>query len=483
MTAGQYDTRYMKSNAQLTFGYSSDVTDLNADWEIRGPTDWNGNSLNQDFAHNGDETPSSTFCEAAQGGGCKIGSSWEVRLFLHDAQGHTRMTTITLITDDVNADEFRPLANFSILDRLEYRDNLFFHEIYESASTGDKWDVYRIKLASTGDLTLHFSAVNSSDPDATGNDGITKYEWKVFGDYPVDGAPSLEGNKYSVPASVTDEWSYRFQNVTVDPNGQFENRIRVELTVIDRANKTSEKFKMYFVIVPENYGDAEPVVDISSPSDGQTASDDYLYVNGSVSQGSEDGDLMIEVALSNDTLGLSPAQKYQQRLKGKYNSTSNLGDGDAFSIGLKLADLYTDQGQVQTIYIKIVEGDGTRWTIYKQIDVNLVPQTADADPCKDDPSAAGCDKNTGSGTSSDANDMSALMLYVGIGAVALIVVIIVTILMIKVAGRGGGSDAGFSDVESMDPMEAYVQQLIAQGYPEETARAYAAQYAGHFDDG
>jgi RNA polymerase subunit RPABC4/transcription elongation factor Spt4 len=32
----------------------------------------------------------------------------------------------------------------------------------------------------------------------------------------------------------------------------------------------------------------------------------------------------------------------------------------------------------------------------------------------------------------------------------------------------------------MDPMEAYVQQLIAQGYPEETARAHAAQYAGHF---
>ena len=34
--------------------------------------------------------------------------------------------------------------------------------------------------------------------------------------------------------------------------------------------------------------------------------------------------------------------------------------------------------------------------------------------------------------------------------------------------------------EQMDPMEAYVQQLIAQGYPEETARAYAQQYAAHF---
>ena len=30
----------------------------------------------------------------------------------------------------------------------------------------------------------------------------------------------------------------------------------------------------------------------------------------------------------------------------------------------------------------------------------------------------------------------------------------------------------------MDLTEQYVQQLIAQGYPEETARAYAAQYVG-----
>ena len=40
--------------------------------------------------------------------------------------------------------------------------------------------------------------------------------------------------------------------------------------------------------------------------------------------------------------------------------------------------------------------------------------------------------------------------------------------------------AGYAGVAEMDPMEQYVQQLIAQGYPEETARTYAAQYAGHF---
>jgi hypothetical protein len=49
------------------------------------------------------------------------------------------------------------------------------------------------------------------------------------------------------------------------------------------------------------------------------------------------------------------------------------------------------------------------------------------------------------------------------------------------AGDGFGTmDAGYGGVAQMDPMEAYVQQLIAQGYPEQTARAYAQQYAGHF---
>ena len=53
-------------------------------------------------------------------------------------------------------------------------------------------------------------------------------------------------------------------------------------------------------------------------------------------------------------------------------------------------------------------------------------------------------------------------------------------------GRGGdntvsgGEQQVFGGVETMDPKEAYVQQLIAQGYPEETARAYAEQYASHF---
>jgi hypothetical protein len=41
----------------------------------------------------------------------------------------------------------------------------------------------------------------------------------------------------------------------------------------------------------------------------------------------------------------------------------------------------------------------------------------------------------------------------------------------------GGMEGAFG-ADALDPTEQYVQQLIAQGYPEETARAFAAQYVG-----
>ena len=68
-------------------------------------------------------------------------------------------------------------------------------------------------------------------------------------------------------------------------------------------------------------------------------------------------------------------------------------------------------------------------------------------------------------------------------------VVLVGLILMFVMGRSGGSDDGVDfqsvattggvaspAVATMDPAEAYVQQLIAQGYPEETARAYAAHY-------
>ena len=68
----------------------------------------------------------------------------------------------------------------------------------------------------------------------------------------------------------------------------------------------------------------------------------------------------------------------------------------------------------------------------------------------------------------------------GLVALALVIIVILTLVF----SRKGSSDdtkdfsvtdSGFGGV--VDQTEQYVQQLIAQGYPEETARAYAQQYA------
>ena len=79
----------------------------------------------------------------------------------------------------------------------------------------------------------------------------------------------------------------------------------------------------------------------------------------------------------------------------------------------------------------------------------------------------------------DDGGMSSVVLIAGIGAFVLVIVILLTMVLVR--GRGGDStiaDAGAfgGEVAQMDPVEAYVQQLVAQGYPEETARAYAQQY-------
>jgi hypothetical protein len=189
---------------------------------------------------------------------------------------------------------------------------------------------------------------------------------------------------------------------------------------------------------------------------------------------------MIEVALQEDTLDLLPSQKFPKKTAGEYDSTVQLADGAEFSLTLDIADLYNENGSTQTIWIKITEGDGSRWTIYKTIDVNLVPRESGTDgvDCEANPDAEGCD-STSSGGSSEGGVSSAL-LFGGIAAFVLLLVIIMTLLLVR--GRGGGTstegEAGWTggDVADMDPIEAYVQQLVAQGYPEETARAYAQQY-------
>lgn len=67
----------------------------------------------------------------------------------------------------------------------------------------------------------------------------------------------------------------------------------------------------------------------------------------------------------------------------------------------------------------------------------------------------------------------------GIGAAILLILVVVVTLVVR--GRSKGSIETdtveqFGGVETMDPVEAYVQQMVASGYDEQQARAYAEQY-------
>ena len=80
-----------------------------------------------------------------------------------------------------------------------------------------------------------------------------------------------------------------------------------------------------------------------------------------------------------------------------------------------------------------------------------------------------------------SNNRSTIKYFIFRISVGLLIIVIITMLVLRM--RGGKEDvSGFAGVDDMDPQEAYVQQLIAQGYPEDTARQYAQQYAGHFQD-
>jgi hypothetical protein len=484
--AGEYTdiTVYMKSNSQLEFGLDTAITGLDADWEIRGATDWNRNPFppNVEYDHRGDDSHTAQFCliDTQSATGCFQDATWELTLYLHDAAGHTRVTHVNLQTNDILADESDPIANVTVEEHPLYPDSLEDHGT--KTSSGTDWPVYLAKLSASGDVKVKFDACGSADPDAAeGESGITIYTWKVYQDYPWNNPSNdYDGHTFERTAAMGCDWTYTFYNQTADPSGFADNPIRIELTVDDRAGRDSEKVKLYFVVVPEDYGDDAPTWSIDSPLSGSTQNGDYVYINGSVLSGSENDDVQIEVSLDPSILNASLTEKLQNINDGNYATQNGLGDGDGFSLQLKLEDLFTNESQTKTIYLKIVEGNGQTWTLYHQIDINLPPLVEDVDPCIADPNAAGC--SGGGGAQGGGDGGMGMMLYAGIGAIALLVIVIATLLVLRMRSGKEEVVTDFGGVEDMDPMEAYVQQLIAQGYPEETARAYAQQYSGHFQE-
>jgi hypothetical protein len=476
---GAYATMYIKSNSDLDFSYVTSVEGVVADWTLEtgnndSVTGWDGSIIDAgEYSHTQQINPSiptlGSFCvgDSSSTTGCRIGAEWLLTLYLHDDAGHTRMSYIRMVTDDTLADEFRPIASAIMVEDVTSSEYVSLDGTKTVA--GVDWPIYRARLSDTGDLSISFDASESYDPDAPESErGIELYEWKVFFDYPWDSSdPTLEGHVFQIPAAAGGEdWSYVFRNLTASPDGNLENEIRIELIVYDKAGKQSEKHRMYFVVVGEDFGDDEPIVQFTNPGPNENQNADLVTITGILVSGAENGDVVIEVALTEAVLDYTPTQKITQKSIGKYNTTELLSDSQQFTMTLDISDLYQETGIAATIYVKIKEGDGERHTLYQEIGITLVPRLPEVEP-------------------TDEGEGMSMLLIGGIGVFVLLLVVVVTMMM-----RGRGKDDSgedtveqFGGVEEMDPVEAYVQQMVASGYDEQTARTYAKQYyAQYYED-
>ena len=499
----------MKSDATVNFGYTSATSaPLTADWILDGPTDWAGATMASGTDHISEASPSATFCKTdlSSATGCLQGAQWTVTLLLHDDAGHARIISVLVETNDVLADAYAPEANMSIDMRDEYKDNVEY--IGTKTVSNTEWDVNRVILTEAGELVLHFDASESYDADAIdGSNGIVTYEWKVFFDAPYgDTSFNLEGHTFEESAASNGLFSYRFQNVTVDDSGTAESQIRMELRVYDASGKFSDKYRMYFVVVPEGYGDEIPVVqynDFENTSVGVTES--TYTITGTILSGSETGEVYVEAAFSREDFSASAIEKYNLITDNKFDRSDALADSDTFELTLNIDEYYSNTSEVVEIWVRVYEGDDERWSddLTKMVLINLKQcrgvlanesalaaggefvWNATTSECEwigewtYDP-ATGWSEPSSDNQAGEESEDSNLMLIIGIIA-SVLVLLLVSVFFL----RGGGGDkvdnlsaaaAGYG--QQMDMTEQYVQQLIAQGYPEETARAYAAQYVG-----
>jgi len=506
-STGGYKDYYIKSNAELTFSFVSDTTEsLNTDWIIDGPTSWTGATMASGTSHTTDNNPLMMFCKTdlASATGCTQGEQWDITLILHDAQGHSRVITVTVETNDVYADAFRPTADAEIDMRDDYAEQIEF--LGTNTIQSKEWDVHQIRLnENNGEVTVYFDAGNSSDEDALDGNGIERYEWKVLFDAPYgDDDFDIEGHEFIETAASDGLFAYTFRNLTTDTTGASNTEIRIELVVFDGADKFSEKHRMYFVVVPNDFGDDEPDVDINFDLNNSRVTTPTITVSGTVLSGAESqNDVYVEIAFMEDSFSASAIEKFNMKNDETWAKTEGgLGDGDTFSLTLSLEELYTNKSLSQRVFIRIYEGQApderhviVKWQEFQLAACQGLEAPAEADAaggefvfidgeCEWSGAWTLVDGNwsepqSDSGEDSSESALGGLGVPIMIGAILLLVIVGTMFFL----GRNGEddvknfamTDSGFGGV--VDQTEQYVQQLIAQGYPEETARAYAQQYS------
>ena len=485
--SGNYVTTAIRSNSELEFSFTTNVGGIFADWTLESGnndsvTGWDGDILDagklSSIHQEVKETPvNATLCvsDANSESGCKIDAQWVLKLYLHDEYGHTRLTQITLYTNDVDADNSRPIANASIIrDEIVTAGNLEFSETKRVPigidSSGDPvyayYPVYTVRLTESGDTSISFTAENSSDVGT----GIKTYTWTIVDDVQVDMVGEVSDTKHSFvrPSGAGPEWSYAFKNVTA--NNIQTNQIRLELVVTDFKGLQSEKFRMFFVVVGELFGDDPPVVDSDNlfTTDGQRfdALDalDILAISGQVTSGAEeDCNVVVEISLNDISIfDKGEASKSTQKEFGFYDKIIGLCDGDDYNLALNISHLYDENdGNTGDIFIRISEGS---YVIDDKITIFTLPRPI---------------KNISEESESD----SMVIVYGGLAALILLLVVGATFVLRNRSSDGDSKEDSietFGGVEQMDPIEAYVQQMVGQGYEESVARKYAEEYYAQY---
>tara|TARA_B100001769_G_C22098630_1_gene592887 strand:- start:804 stop:2363 length:1560 start_codon:yes stop_codon:yes gene_type:complete len=517
----------MRSNATLEFGFQTNaVVPLTADWTLLGSTLWDGEDNTDDDGeadHLRGATVTSKFCDKdpLEPTLCKQGAQWTVKLYLHDDQGHARILQIILKTSNLDADTEQPIAVLN-LDVDAYQ-----HITVHEATAGTGANQYLIILQEDQNqnnipMAVNLDASESNDPDALSGKGIARYVWTIYFDCPYGEDCSKKVITQDVESNPTDDnptydgnFEYTFSNVTKE--GTLEQVIRIELIVFDNSNKPSDTAIIRFVVGSSADNDAEPQIDYAFYSDDVEVNNraqltsDKINIQGTVQSGAEgDKDVFVHVTFLESNFELGALDRKDLQDLGLYDKTFGLTDSDTFSLELDISGKYTNETQTLKVYVMTFEGDFDspkfRVVSYSEFDLLLcqgekAPAQAEVaggrwvydestgcDWLADDPNGWTYDPETGEfsepvqSAAGESDDNSMLIYAIGGGVVLLIIVMLSLLFM-----RGGDSeekmyiDAYEQPVaQAMDPMEQYVQQLIAQGYPEATARAYAQQHAAYF---
>ena len=277
----------------------------------------------------------------------------------------------TFFTHDGENDEYRPNSDATITEE----EGLVVQTGTKTVS-GEEWNVYRVTLEEDGQTTVHFDGSGSFDPDHANetSSGIETYQWKVLFDAPYgDDSFDLDGHTFTQTSASQGAWSYRFQNVTVDDTGTTENQIRIELVVYDSAGKLSERHRMYFVVVPHEFGDGEPEFQLDLSLNGTVITSNAIIVNGSLISGSETGEVYVEMAFFEENFSASAVEKYDLHTQNLWAKTDALNDGNSFSLTLSVVEMYSNISENQYVFIKTYEGGypDERWATVHWFEITL----------------------------------------------------------------------------------------------------------------